>query len=231
MKKFLLIGLLILSFKSFAQTGIGVGSTVHIIFVCDRSSSMEGDRIAQLNNALQQFYEDIKKQDLLKKNIQVAFVAFDSKIDIIGFQKIEANSQAPQFTAQNMTNMAEALQTSQKLIPQNLKVKPVVILITDGKPNEGTEQSTKDAAKNIREKAYFEALGVNGADFDFLKEVTDHKNNNTAFRKLNDNNFTSFFKSVTSGLTKYIELSTPNPKRLGMTRPKFTIPTGDWEKQ
>jgi len=119
MKKILLIGFLILSFKSFAQTGIGVGSTVHIIFVCDRSSSMEGDRIAQLNNALQQFYEDIKKQDLLKKNIQVAFVAFDSKIDIIGFQKIEANSQAPQFTAQNMTNMAEALETSQQLIPQN----------------------------------------------------------------------------------------------------------------
>ncbi|MGB0523327.1 MAG: vWA domain-containing protein [Flammeovirgaceae bacterium] len=179
-----------------------VRAGVRVILVADHSGSMEdNDKIEELNDALQVFFQGLAQDDLLSESIDLGIIGFESHAQITRSpQKIAANSTAPYFDADGGTNMDEALDMAYNLasaVPQD-QLKPIVILITDGEPDH--HSPTVSAAMRLQNVAHFYALGVSGADFSFLQRISG----NQQAAALRGTKFSQFFQDMSMDLSSYI---------------------------
>jgi uncharacterized protein YegL len=150
------------------------------ILVLDRSSSMNGDPITELNAGLVTFKDELAADSLAMKRVDTAIVTFGPPTLEMAFHT------APQFfpptlTAQGDTPMGSAID----LALDSLEVRkaeykangisyfrPWVFLITDGGPTD----SWQSAAARVHEgeaakKFAFFAVGVAGANMEILSKI------------------------------------------------------------
>lgn len=151
------------------------------ILVLDRSGSMSGDPIDELNAGLVTFKDELAADSLAMKRVDTAIVTFGPSSLEMPFHT------APQFfpptlTAQGDTPMGSAI----NLALDTLEVRkaeykangisyfrPWIFLITDGGPTD----SWQSAAARVHEgeaakKFAFFAVGVEGANMDVLSKIS-----------------------------------------------------------
>lgn len=155
------------------------------VLLLDTSASMTGTPIQALNDGLETFRNNLITDDLAKKRVEVAIIAFDNQVKIVQEFITADQFENPVLTAQGQTYMGTAINkaldmiAARKLEYRNNGItyyRPWIFLITDGEPQGESEKVVKEAADRIRQEednkhvAFF-AVGVEGANMDKLGEI------------------------------------------------------------
>ncbi|HEY9873663.1 MAG TPA: VWA domain-containing protein, partial [Candidatus Obscuribacterales bacterium] len=80
------------------------------VLLLDTSGSMNGARIDALNQGLRTFQEDLVKNDLAKKRVEIAIVSFNNDIKVVQTFVTADQFEAPMLTAQGLTHTGSAIQ-------------------------------------------------------------------------------------------------------------------------
>ncbi len=156
--------------------------------VLDRSGSMDGDPINQLNEGLISFYEDIESNMKLANGLEVAIISFNDTVEIIQAPDLVHNFQIQPLTASGLTSLNMAMYEAIQLVEQRKDYykqshqsykRPWIICITDGAPTDGdVTDLANQIAKDTQEKKYmFLPIGVNGADMSVLSQIAGYTQN------------------------------------------------------
>jgi uncharacterized protein YegL len=151
------------------------------VLVLDRSGSMSGDRIAELNAGLRQFRDELVGDELAARRVELAVVPFGPVTRGSTFhspydfnpQPLSANGDTP--TGEAVEYAIELVAAQKAVYKQHgvMYYRPWIILMTDGMPTD----DWKTAAKLVREgedaKAFsFFAIGVKDADLHVLRSLS-----------------------------------------------------------
>jgi uncharacterized protein YegL len=151
------------------------------VLLLDVSGSMAGKPIAELNEGLRLYKNELVADALAAKRVEVAVVTFGGEVKVACEFTTTENFQPPHLSATGNTPMGAALRTGLDLIGQRKAAyrdngipyfRPWVFLITDGVPTD----EWRDAAQRVQDgeehRAFaFFAVGVEGADFGVLKQI------------------------------------------------------------
>ena len=125
-----------------------------LVLVLDTSGSMGGEPISELNAGLQALKEDLEKDELSSRRVEIAIVTFGDR----GVQQAQdfvtaRDWEPPVLTAGGLTPMGEALMLSLALVNERKTeyrvngiqyYRPWIFMLTDGNPTDSVE-----AAGNI----------------------------------------------------------------------------------
>lgn len=155
------------------------------VLLLDTSGSMSGDPIDALNAGLQTFCEELNRDELARKRVEVAVVSFDSQVKVILDFVTADRFEAPVLSAQGLTNMGTGLQKALDLIADRKAqyrnngityYRPWIFTITDGEPQGESAKVIDAAIARIRDDeenkrvACF-AVGVENANMKRLSEI------------------------------------------------------------
>lgn len=151
-----------------------------IIFVLDKSGSMEGYKIEQVKEVFGNIIEDLPPGDHFN------IISFDSTVQSYSGALMEANPEkkagALEFVnnleANGGTNINEALLTALKMFNPESERVPIIVFLTDGEPTEGVvspyaiRQNIKDA--NAAQVSIFSiAFGIEDeSNYHFLRAMS-----------------------------------------------------------
>lgn len=151
------------------------------VIVADRSTSMTGEAIRQLNQGLALFQRDLSSDLVAMKRVEVALVTFGPVVVTQDFATIDRVN-FPTLTADNETPMGEAVLRALDLVESRKQIyrtqgvpyyRPWIFVLTDGCPTDDCHAAAAAVAKAERDKkVVFFALGVDGADFTALKQLS-----------------------------------------------------------
>ena len=153
------------------------------VLVLDCSGSMKGKPIEELNHALAGMPEQIRDDSLALKRVEVALVTFPPVRTAWPFSTMDHFS-PPKLTANGGTPLGAAVMHALHLIEarkaeyrdQNLDYfRPLLFVLTDGKPNPDDNWQTAAAATKRAEeeqKLAFFGVGTPEADFDVLSQFS-----------------------------------------------------------
>jgi uncharacterized protein YegL len=151
------------------------------VLLLDVSGSMRGEPLRQLNEGLRIFKDELSADSLAARRVEIAIVTFGPVTVVTDF--VTADQYQPsELVAQGDTPMGAAIERGLDLLDarkQQYKTggvqyyRPWVFLITDGGPTD----HWKTAADRIRAKeaekgVSFFAVGVEGARFDILGQIS-----------------------------------------------------------
>ncbi|MFZ3167623.1 MAG: VWA domain-containing protein [Candidatus Methanoperedens sp.] len=191
---------------------------VATVLVLDISGSMgEHKKINQLNEGLQLFKEEVLKDELASKRVDLAVVTFGDKVNIIHkFSSIE-DFEPPTLSAGGSTSMGEAILAALNLIETRKKeyksrgisyYRPWFFMITDA-DHRGMDMQPGDSFWNkvvglvheveINKKAMIFGVGVEPADMQLLKQIVPP---NRPPLKLKKGMFNEMFEWLSKSLTK-----------------------------
>jgi uncharacterized protein YegL len=156
------------------------------VLLLDTSGSMGGAPIDALNSGLQTFCEELNKDDLARKRVEVAIVSFDSQVKVIQDFVTADRFEAPILRAQGMTSMGTGIEQALDLIADRkfqyrnngvTYYRPWVFLITDGEPQGESEDAVRRAIDRLRDdetgkRVAFFAVGVENANMKRLSEIS-----------------------------------------------------------
>jgi uncharacterized protein YegL len=150
------------------------------LLLLDNSGSMNGTPIAQLNDGLRVFSEELVADALASKRVEVGIVTF-------GPAKVEAeflsaqNFVAPQLASSGDTPMGAAIEMGLNMLRARKDAyrangisyyRPWVFMITDGGPTDSWQRAAQMVREGEQSKAFsFYAVGVEGANFDVLRQI------------------------------------------------------------
>lgn len=172
-----------------------------VILVLDRSASMMGQPIEELNQGLRTFSESIKKDELASLRVEIAIVTFGPArvMDVLEGTNNEIDASAdiafatagefkpPLLTAGGGTPMGGAVEIALNLIRDRKSIykengidyfRPWLFLITDGFPTDGARWRL--AAEQVRQEeerrgVIFFGIGVQNADMRTLSQFSEQR--------------------------------------------------------
>ena len=151
-----------------------------VVLLLDKSGSMAGAAIEQLNEGVRVFQRECLKDDLVAKRVEVAIVSFGPLTTDTDFVTIRSFN-PPALRPEGDTPIGRAITVALDMLAQRKQTyrangiayfRPWVFLITDGAPTD----SWAEAARRVREeeaaqRVAFFAVGVEGADFSTLAQI------------------------------------------------------------
>ena len=155
-----------------------------VALMVDVSGSMGGRPIEAVNNALEQFRNELWRDTLATLRAEIAVVAFNHNVRWDDFSSVESFT-PKKFRASGGTRISLAINTALDLLDTRKQVyrengisyfRPIALLLTDGRP----EHDTPVEIANVRERLMIEeenrqvaffSFGVDGADIDALSGI------------------------------------------------------------
>lgn len=155
------------------------------VLLLDVSGSMQGPAINALNEGLQTFKEELNRDNLARKRVEVAIVTFNSDVKVVQDFVTADQFEPPTLAAQGLTHMGSAIHQGLDIIEarkaqyRNNGVtyyRPWVFLITDGEPQGELDSIVEQAGQRIRndeasKRVAFFAVGVEGANITRLSQI------------------------------------------------------------
>jgi uncharacterized protein YegL len=155
------------------------------VLLLDTSGSMQGAALNALNAGLQSFKEDLIKNSLASRRVEVAIVTFDSNINVVQDFVTADLFTPPTLTAQGLTNMGSGINKALDLV-QERKAKyrdngiayyrPWIFMITDGEPQGELDEVVQKAAQRVKDdeankRVAFFSVGVENANMTRLSQL------------------------------------------------------------
>ena len=146
---------------------------------------MEGEPILALNQGLKAFREDLCKDSLASRRVEVAVITFDSEVNVVQDFVTADQFEPPGLLAQGSTLMGSGIGKALDMIAARkaryraagvLYYRPWVFMITDGEPQGEPNEVVAQVAQRIRQEedqkriAFF-AVGVEKANMAKLSEI------------------------------------------------------------
>jgi len=151
------------------------------LLLLDVSGSMSGQPIAELNEGLKQFKDELLADPLAAKRVEVAIVTFGPVDVVVDFQSADT-FQPPHLVPRGDTPMGAAIERSLALVQARKEAyrqngidyyRPWVFLITDGAPTDSWQRSAALVREGEATRQFqFFAVGVQGANFEILKQIS-----------------------------------------------------------
>jgi len=155
------------------------------VLLLDTSGSMQGAPIDALNDGLQKFRDDLIKDDLASRRVEIAVVAFNSQVDVVQDFVTADKFNPPTLIAQGSTFMGTAINKALDMIrdrKQQYKdngisyFRPWVFMITDGEPQGESDYIIEQASKRVKQedadkRVAFFAVGVENANMARLQNI------------------------------------------------------------
>jgi len=149
---------------------IGSTKTGYVYLLVDCSTSMRGNKIAQAKNGALSF-----AKNALGKGYITGLIQFDSSPKLLCEPDTNLSvldSALTRITIGDLTHMAKAINLANSLL-KNISSTRVIVIVTDGVPNEdGDPESTLKAASIAKKNGIdIIAIGTDDADHEFLKRI------------------------------------------------------------
>ncbi len=155
------------------------------VLLLDTSGSMNGPAIDALNAGLRSFKDELVKDTLAAKRVEVAVISFNNEVTLVQDFVTVDQFDPPTLNAGGMTHMGAAINRALDIISarkaqyrQNgvAYYRPWVFMITDGAPQGEPETLVEQAAQRIHteendKRVAFFAVGVENADMGRLASL------------------------------------------------------------
>ena len=155
------------------------------VLLLDVSGSMQGPAINALNEGLRTFKEELNRDSLAKKRVEVAIVTFNSDVNVVQDFVTADQFEPPTLTAEGLTHMGSAIHQGLDMIEARKSqyrnngvtyYRPWVFLITDGEPQGELDSVVEQAGQRIKndeasKRVAFFAVGVEGANITRLSQI------------------------------------------------------------
>jgi uncharacterized protein YegL len=148
------------------------------VLVLDTSGSMQGEKIDALNAGLRAFRDDLLRDPVASKRVEIAVVAFDDEVRVVQDFVTADRFEPPTLTAQGLTRMGVAIHTALDMVQERKArynevgvtyYRPWVFMMTDGDPQGELFTFVNDAGRRARKeesdnRVVFYTVAVEGAD-------------------------------------------------------------------
>jgi uncharacterized protein YegL len=165
-----------------ADTGRDLGYTVQQEGKTYRAVSGGVTRIDKLNEGLQGYHADLMGDPLAAQRVEVSVITFGDTVQTVSPFVIAHEFVPPALTAAGETLMGaailqaiEAVAERKRLYKQNglHYYRPWIFFITDGEPTDDWQTAAAKVREGEKNKQFaFFAVGVEGADFSILKQIS-----------------------------------------------------------
>jgi uncharacterized protein YegL len=146
---------------------------------------MQGAAIAALNEGLQTLKNDLIKDPLASRRVEVAVITFDSAVNVVQDFVTADQFEPPTLRAEGLTHMGAAIHKALDMIQARKTqyrangiayYRPWVFMITDGEPQGEEANIVEQAAQRIRtdetnKRVAFFAVGVESANMTRLSQI------------------------------------------------------------
>lgn len=180
------------------------------VLLLDTSGSMQGAPIEALNQGLLSFKDELTKNPLASRRVEVSIVTFDSNINVVQDFVTADQFTPPILTAQGLTTMGAGIHKSLDLIQERKAqyrsngvayYRPWIFMITDGEPQGEPDEAVEQASRRLQgdetsKRVAFFSVGVENANMTRLSEL--------AVRtplKLNGLNFVEMFVWLSASMS------------------------------
>jgi len=151
------------------------------VLLLDTSGSMQGEPIRELNNGLAVYRDELAADSLAAKRVEVAIITF-GPVDVVQDFTTTEQFSPPLLEASGDTPMGAAIDRAISLVAARKQTyrdngisfyRPWIFLITDGAPTDVWHEAAARVREGESAKAFaFFAVGVEGANFDILRQIT-----------------------------------------------------------
>ncbi len=156
------------------------------VLLLDVSKSMRGEAIQALNRGLVAFHDDLVKDPLAARRVEVAIISFGGEVEVVhDFLPVDAFS-PPTLKAGGLTPMGTGILKALEILEARKAVykahgvpyyRPWVFMITDGKPKGEPEGTIDRAIQQLRvdeesKRVAFFSVAVKGAYIEKLREIS-----------------------------------------------------------
>lgn len=155
------------------------------VLLLDTSGSMQGAPVDALNEGLRIFKDELTKDPLSSRRVEVAIVSFDSSVSLVQDFVTVDKFQPPTLKANGQTFMGTAINKALDMVQARketykahgvLYYRPWVFMITDGEPQGELEEVVQRAAQRIKDEeakksVVFFAVGVESANMVRLQDI------------------------------------------------------------
>lgn len=181
-----------------------------IFFVLDCSESMIGEYLKKLNDGLQMIISDLKRDPHALETVYISVIAFAGVAKTIAPLVEVVSFYPPRLPLGGGTNLGGALDELASQIDRNVikttadrkgDWKPIVYLLTDGRPTDDYTAAVKRWKEQHAKKANLIAIGLGlSADLNILRQLTD---NVLLFEDTSEGDFTKFVKWITASVVAH----------------------------
>lgn len=151
------------------------------VLVLDVSYSMHGKPIAELNAGLQIYRDELVRDSLASKRVEVAVITFGGSVSLVSDFTTAAAFTPPTLEVNGHTPMGKAIRLALDKVEMRKSdyrsngipyYRPWIFLLTDGEPNDEW-QSVVPRVKEGEQQQLFSlfAIGVQGANMDILRRI------------------------------------------------------------
>tara|TARA_Y100000588_G_C13885539_1_gene766409 strand:+ start:77 stop:778 length:702 start_codon:yes stop_codon:yes gene_type:complete len=187
-----------------------------VVLLLDVSSSMFGDKIENLNKAVEDMLDTFAQEEKMETEILLSVITFGNQVELqvpytkasqVQWQGLQANGMTPMGTA---LKMAKAMIEDKETTPSRA-YRPTIVLVSDGQPNDSWERPLEDFISEGRSSKCDRMAMAIGRDADetVLKrfiEGTPHD----LFYSDNAGQLHEFFQRVTMSVTMRTQSKNPN---------------------
>jgi uncharacterized protein YegL len=187
-----------------------------VVLLLDVSSSMSGDKIENLNKAVEDMLDTFAQEEKMETEILVSVITFGGQVDLhvpftkasqFHWQGLQANGDTPMGKA---LKMAKAMIEDKETTPSRA-YRPTIVLVSDGQPNDIWENPLEDFISEGRSSKCDRMAMAIGRDANetVLKrfiEGTPHE----LYHAENAGHLHEFFQHVTMSVTMRTQSKNPN---------------------
>jgi uncharacterized protein YegL len=156
------------------------------VLLLDTSGSMQGEPIEALNQGLLSLKDELVKNSLAARRVEVAIITFDSTASIVQDFVTADQFNPPILTAQGLTTMGAGIHKALDAIAERKAqyrangiayYRPWVFMITDGEPQGELEHIVEQASARLQideehKRVAFFTVGVENANMARLSQIS-----------------------------------------------------------